>query len=92
MFGVMYTGVLPGSIMMQHLPSIVAAMALAPKPRSRVLDMCSAPGGKTTMLAQIMQDHGEIVAFDRTHVKVTTQLCEGCISGNDAKSKTNYGV
>ncbi len=40
-----HTG-LEGKVMLQNLPSLVAAMALAPRPGSRVLDMCAAPGGK----------------------------------------------
>ena len=56
--------------MLQALPSIVAALALDPSPGSRVLDMCSAPGGKTTALAQLMGDQGEVVALDRTEAKV----------------------
>jgi 16S rRNA C967 or C1407 C5-methylase (RsmB/RsmF family) len=63
-------GLLRGQVMLQALPSIVAALALAPAPGSRVLDMCSAPGGKTTALAQLMGDQGEVVALDRTETKV----------------------
>ncbi|GAX83364.1 hypothetical protein CEUSTIGMA_g10789.t1 [Chlamydomonas eustigma] len=64
-------GILPGEIIAQALPSILAAQVLAPLPGSRVLDMCAAPGGKTTMMAQLMQDRGEVIALDRTHAKVT---------------------
>ena len=53
--------------MLQNLPSLVAAYVLAPAPGSRVLDMCAAPGGKATALAQLMGDRGEVVAFDRSH-------------------------
>lgn len=61
---------LRGDIMLQNLPSLVAAMVLGPVPGARVLDMCAAPGGKTTAMAQLMGDCGEIVALDRSHGKV----------------------
>lgn len=32
--------------------------------------MCAAPGGKTTAIAILMNDEGEIVAADRSHNKV----------------------
>lgn len=56
--------------MLQALPSIAAAHALNPQPGSRVLDMCAAPGGKSTMFAQMMGDSGSVIALDRTQAKV----------------------
>ncbi|KAK9816959.1 hypothetical protein WJX72_007474 [[Myrmecia] bisecta] len=63
-------GLLPGLVMPQNLPSILAAHVLAPKPGATVLDMCAAPGGKTTALAELMQDRGTLYALDRSHAKV----------------------
>ena len=45
-------GLLPGKLMLQNLPSIVAAQALSPARGSRVLDMCAAPGGECIAPAQ----------------------------------------
>lgn len=37
---------------------------LNPKPNQKVLDACSSPGGKTTYMAELMQNQGEILAWD----------------------------
>ncbi|KDO51881.1 hypothetical protein CISIN_1g009628mg [Citrus sinensis] len=62
--------VLEGEIFLQNLPSIVTAHALDPQKGERILDMCAAPGGKTTAIASLLRDEGEVVAVDRSHNKV----------------------
>lgn len=42
----------------------LTAKILDPKPNEKVLDCCSAPGGKTTYMAEIMDNQGEIEAWD----------------------------
>ncbi|PPD68624.1 hypothetical protein GOBAR_DD34497 [Gossypium barbadense] len=61
--------VLEGEIFLQNLPSIIAAHALDPQKGERILDMCAAPGGKTTAIAILMKDEGEVIAADRSHNK-----------------------
>ena len=53
-----------GYIHPQALTSAIASIALAPKENSYVLDMCAAPGGKSTHCAQLMNNTGLIVSND----------------------------
>ncbi|HIE09670.1 MAG TPA: RsmB/NOP family class I SAM-dependent RNA methyltransferase [Armatimonadetes bacterium] len=48
----------------QEASSLLAPMALEPKPGEVVLDICAAPGGKATHIAQLMENKGTIVAND----------------------------
>ena len=50
---------------------------LDPQPGERILDACAAPGGKTTHLAQLMQNQGKIIALDRQNNRLT-RLQENC--------------
>ena len=43
----------------------LACRLLGLKPGMRILDMCSAPGGKTAYIAGLIHDEGEIIALDR---------------------------
>lgn len=63
-------GVAEDCAVLQNLPSVLAGHALAPEPGMRVLDMCAAPGGKTSHLAALMRDTGELVALDRRQARV----------------------
>ena len=49
----------------QSRAAMLPARALAPRPGERVLDLCAAPGGKTTHLAALMGGEGEVVAVEQ---------------------------
>lgn len=53
-----------GLFTVQDESSMLAAHALAPLPGQSVLDLCAAPGGKATHLAQLMGDRGAVAAWD----------------------------
>lgn len=53
-----------GLYYVQEATQTLPVLALAPRPGERVLDLCAAPGGKTTQIAQHMEDRGLIVAND----------------------------
>lgn len=53
-----------GLVTIQDESSQLVARFLDPLPGERILDMCSAPGSKTTHLAALMENTGSIIAYD----------------------------
>jgi len=53
-----------GLFYIQDPGTLLAVRALDPKPGEAILDACAAPGGKTTYIAQLMQNRGLVMAQD----------------------------
>lgn len=53
-----------GYIQIQDLGSMLVTKILDPKEGDFVIDVCSAPGGKATHIAQLMNNRGDIIARD----------------------------
>ena len=61
---VLVNGMEPGSFAVQDPSSMMPPLLLDPNPGDLVLDLCSAPGSKTMLMAQQMDNKGKIVACD----------------------------
>lgn len=53
-----------GLFVVQDISSMIVGKVMNPKENSKVLDVCSAPGGKTTHLATLMNNTGKVVSRD----------------------------
>jgi 16S rRNA (cytosine967-C5)-methyltransferase len=58
-----------GAFIAQSRAAMLAARVLAPRPGQRVLDLCAAPGGKSTHLAALMEGTGEVLAVERNRAR-----------------------
>lgn len=58
-----------GYVYIQSLSSMIPPLVLDPKPEEKILDMCAAPGSKTTQIATMMHNTGEIMANDKSHTR-----------------------
>jgi 16S rRNA (cytosine967-C5)-methyltransferase len=66
-----------GMFYVQDPSTLLAVHELNPQPGEATLDFCAAPGGKTTAIAQLMQNQGRIVASDVSagRVKLVEENC-----------------
>lgn len=87
-----------GRFAVQDESAMLAASAMNALPGWRILDLCAAPGGKTTHLAELIGNQGEILACDADAERLTTvtesasRLGLTCIRTQVVESEPGRGV
>jgi 16S rRNA (cytosine967-C5)-methyltransferase len=79
-----HPGYAAGAFTPQSRASQLVAPIVDPQPGERALDLCAAPGGKTTHLAALMEGAGEVVAVERhpQRANALKATCERMCAGN----------
>lgn len=69
-----------GYYYIQELASMLPVIALSPMPNETVLDLCSAPGSKTTQMAALMKNTGSIIANEISlgRIRILASNLERC--------------
>jgi 16S rRNA (cytosine1407-C5)-methyltransferase len=59
-----------GFFYVQSLSSMIPPLVLAPEKGEKILDIASSPGSKTTQIASMMENTGEIIANDKSKIRM----------------------
>lgn len=62
--------IIQGLCYVQDPSTLMAVDLLAPQPGETILDACAAPGGKTSYMAELMRNEGQIVACDSSRARL----------------------
>jgi 16S rRNA (cytosine967-C5)-methyltransferase len=67
-----------GWFYIQDPSTLLASLELSPQPGETILDLCAAPGGKTTFFAQQINNNGKIIACDVSddRLKLIEENCQ----------------
>ncbi|MBI4116650.1 RsmB/NOP family class I SAM-dependent RNA methyltransferase [Candidatus Pacearchaeota archaeon] len=80
-----------GYYYLQEIASMLPAIVLSPKKNDLVLDLCAAPGSKTTQMAAMMENRGTIIANDSKldRIKILASNLERCGVTNAIITRTD---
>lgn len=76
-----------GAYYIQSLSSMIPALVLNPDENDKVLDLCAAPGSKTTQLAEMMKNKGTLVANE-----ISIERLKSLVFNIDKMNLVNVGV
>ncbi|MEI8198701.1 MAG: 16S rRNA (cytosine(967)-C(5))-methyltransferase RsmB [Eubacteriales bacterium] len=64
------SGFKDGLFMIQDEGAMLASFILSPEKGQKILDVCSAPGGKSCHIAELMEDQGKVTALDLNEIRL----------------------
>ncbi|MBA4407317.1 hypothetical protein C0389_08590 [bacterium] len=76
-----------GKYYIQSLSSMIPPLVLNPQENDSVLDLCAAPGSKTTQLAELMNNKGTLIANE-----ISTERLKSLVFNVDKMSLVNVGI
>lgn len=87
-----------GKFYMQGLSSMIPPLVLSPNSEDKVLDLCAAPGSKTTGLGELMQNKGTLIANEISQNRVgmlvfnidRINLCNTAVTHNRGEWLSRY--
>ena len=83
-----------GAYYMQEASAMSAVTVLSPLPGERILDLCAAPGGKSTQIAACLQGQGLLWSneYGRSRAQILLQNLERCGVANAVVSSADAGT
>ncbi|MFB6199351.1 MAG: RsmB/NOP family class I SAM-dependent RNA methyltransferase [Candidatus Nanohaloarchaea archaeon] len=79
-----------GEYYVQEESASLPVKILKPKENDEILDMCAAPGGKTTQIAAAIKNNGKIIANDQSSKRLQSLTANKYRTGSAAAATTNY--